>query len=373
MDIIASSTQSPQTPASTLPRLPPELWGNILRLVPNRWELWQNCRQVSRAFRNDVEFLFSETVLPITTIYWRYIEREATHQCPTEVRGRFIRLSQDKSRAYFCVKPRCAYFDRQYAHTHTHDYDEFEQYFANYRTETLWQQLQLEKRYPRCWIQIGDHDINSTEFHDTELPGLAFHIPQEEISLDWKKLYAFFYREEEMLQRLQLYENPDENYWRLDLPSQSPITISVQDALSFKNRFGKGSQLRLLVRTARFQHYLRKIGQPSHEIDLLLQFKFKISLGGYDHLQYKIQREFWSTVMEMRRKAFIHWGACHNFQEALFCGTRMLVEDPAAQGYMPLPPSWHGIRWIKYMDAESSAVHWEAEDMARGWEDCLSI
>jgi hypothetical protein len=71
------------------PDLPQEIINNILSKVDDDPFLWVVCRQVSKTFRKEVEFLFQHIRLPETALNFQWY------------RSTFSHLSTDGQTAYF--------------------------------------------------------------------------------------------------------------------------------------------------------------------------------------------------------------------------------------------------------------------------------
>ncbi|KAF1972726.1 hypothetical protein BU23DRAFT_568917 [Bimuria novae-zelandiae CBS 107.79] len=143
-----SPDQHPQQDPSH-PVLTQELWGHILSYVEDDFDLWVNCRHVSRVLHIEAEREFTRVRLPKLRIdtYLTTINDEESPIVNEKSKKMIVRLVRNTS--------------------------------ANFRF-TLSHVLEQ-------WASLGDYDTN------LEIPDLLTHY---EITFDWKCLANTFYEEE---------------------------------------------------------------------------------------------------------------------------------------------------------------------------------
>ena len=97
------------TASSRLPVLPLEIWATILRNYSTDLEglshLWTQCRQVSKHFRAEVEFMFLKYYLPMVSLNFIIESKIKMWTTPYHVyQTHYVELLEDNKTALFSVR-----------------------------------------------------------------------------------------------------------------------------------------------------------------------------------------------------------------------------------------------------------------------------
>jgi hypothetical protein len=218
-------------------QIPTELWGRILEEVDDPFDLWVNCRQVSRTLQKEAEHIFRVLYVPQLCLHWetglRNVRRTNIQSSLDEKS-----TSADSSIAYTTTlvimgaprndmeKPRVLAPEEysQYPLLRTLDYKdiyfhEVTGYFAKEGRNALDEVTRHEFH-----VSFGGRRIVSSYVNDVNLPKLRVHYGQDEslllspentrlamsatsypmfVSFNWKVLISQFFAEEVYIRRRQ--------------------------------------------------------------------------------------------------------------------------------------------------------------------------
>jgi hypothetical protein len=210
----------------TVESLPNEVWDNILKHVDDPYDLWVNCRRVSRSFETSAEGAFRRYFLPLFRL--EYQERPHRFGRSLKIRAQLddaISSGLSSSTAYFKLQtscgPRYLYNDRpgdrggNWKHLLNGEFDYgFKHLVKN-------KQILTDYLFRRSQVPRPSHPLVPTSFHldnpglmicyvnNPAIRGRKFHLHhnrgQEDregwadeghLELDWKATVSAFFAEE---------------------------------------------------------------------------------------------------------------------------------------------------------------------------------
>jgi hypothetical protein len=347
------------------PRLPQEIIDLILRNFRNLDDdpfLWVICRQVSRAMRKEVEFIFRESLLKETVI--QSISSIGSHFVGRRFHCRFTEAPPENNLAFFAGESttqdtRLSSLRGPHESWHPdgpRDVDKIQALVDRYVDVQLWRR---GGGLPPFIARIGTQR-NYTMLSDVTIPGLTFHRLRGEISVDWVDLYSRFFGEEYATAKLKAQSNitiPDV----VPLPTVRPF-IADRDHIELVAYRDQGiSEQRRQARMPRFRWYLN--GEPWAGFDKMFNHRH-ISMKGLEGAT-RLKDLFTTLDLEVGE----------------YRGVVCWVEDPQGRGWRQwtvrqdpdLVGRWYNHAWEDPADGgrttfleEIEVV--EAERMARAWE-----
>ncbi|KAH7082679.1 hypothetical protein BKA63DRAFT_560894 [Paraphoma chrysanthemicola] len=334
-------------------RLSQELFDSTLAQIDDAAYLWTICRQVNRAFRNEVNLIFQNTWLKDTTIWWfRGYGPDGINFDMKPFRCNFSHVEGET--AYFRfhtfnlrgwrMSPLGTNFDVLEELVHDHQ----EQRGSN--------DFDIENK---VITRIGAN-LNKSYVTDLTLPQLEIQRNTNEISLNWKALFNGAFQEERLISTLQAKVGSDfPSIPYIDLTR--PIVLSPR--MMGMDDISSSLALRLQVRRHRIerldsekpsstdiqtiaQHSLERFWVMCHFLrlsELLSMYKLEHA-ECRGHMVYYVEDprvNGWTLLARRnRRRSFLEW-----YNNAW--------EDPADEGRTTWSEDLHVV---------------ETERMARAWE-----
>lgn len=188
------------------PSLPPELWIRILGFNTDLVHLWTSCRHVSHTFCAYTEQVFAEHVIRNTFIDFHLEKynlggKSKRPEIPTsfshfELGAKRPAGRREKGSAVFRDKRRKS----DVGGGKKKEYDKLmERWEGNVKGR--------KPELPNFTIRVDDM------VNDSEIPDLKIDISRREISLDWRRMYTLFFREQALFRTLK-------QRWQLETVAQ---------------------------------------------------------------------------------------------------------------------------------------------------------
>lgn len=357
----------------SMPHFPQEIINLILRKVDDLPFLWIVCRTVSRAVRQEVEFIFEHIWLKETELlYFSWVPLTG-HYNSFHYSCRFSRRSPDNRTAYFHVQ---AVETRAYRHTPgLLQSASFADLAARVRCHQKFQTKQWYNHNVRAMVRIGS-GVTNTYMLDALLPPITSHSTTQEISLEWPHLFTNFFREEQLFSSLKAAEGihtPSIRPVRLRYPMIIGSGIPASRTSSTTNNGSSAWPMLLAVR----QHRAKVLSWPQHEnendpherTNAQQESDFKDATEGALARLLDLRGILLTSQIMMER----------NLQPAMCRGSVFFVEDPGLNGWKKYSVRQrrlfrNGVVWYNHAKtvggwmASKDLVVMEVQRMARAWE-----
>jgi hypothetical protein len=332
MDHTAASSQTRISPL-----LPDEILFNIVSHISDDSYKWMIGRQVCKQFKHEIEYQFSRHQLKATALQITTYTRNGIHWLCT-----FDRLSSESSRAYFKVSKRFfpASFDRlphiPWERAHGNMFSTFVsilQHFQMRRED--WRGR--DERTNRLVVRVGTN-VDEILLNDILPADMQVHWTDEEISMDWRRLFNDLYREEYIFTQCKALLGIQHIYLGSSMPTTSPTVVDAEI-------FGRIRQfqtapdytLRCRIRQQCVWRFTNQAGTlPLPQNQTTVGF-FAVFASG---LKLIIDYVYFDMIYDYR------WGL--DLQRAICHDRRYLVKNPVENGWRVLGRNMDGhLLWYK--------------------------